>query len=113
MEALTYLAFIAAWFGPVFALEWAFGWRTLRDQWRPLAAAVAMATAYLGFADVTAIRNGIWDLSPAKTLGLRGGGFVIEEWLLLLLTNAIIAQAVVLALDEPTRRRVGRLIGRR
>lgn len=95
---------------PVLIIEWAVGWRTLLLEWRPLLATVLMATAYLGCASVVALRDGIWSISSAHTLGLRGGGFVFEEWVMLLTTNAVIAQSVILALDADVRHRVKRLL---
>lgn len=108
MEGLTYLALILAWALPVIAIEWAIGWHLLLEELRPLVITVGMATVYLGFADIAAVRNGIWALDPEKTLPLRGGGFVFEDWVLLLLTNTIVAQAVVLGLDDGIRERVAR-----
>jgi len=107
---LTYLWMIALLTLPVIALEWAIGWKTLLLEWRPLVATVAMATAYLGCASIVALRDGIWSISSAHTLGLRGGGFVFEEWLMLLGTNILIAQAVILALDGEVRTRLKRVL---
>jgi putative membrane protein len=112
VEGLTYLAIILAWALPLIAVEWAFGWHLLLEELRPLAITVGMATVYLGCADIAAVRNGIWALDPAKTLPLRGGGFVFEDWVLLLLTNVIIAQAVVLGLDDDIRARVAHVLRR-
>ena len=107
---MTYLWMIALLTVPVIALEWAVGWKTLVLEWRPLVATVVMATAYLGCASIVALRDGIWSISSAHTLGLRGGGFVFEEWLMLLATNAVIAQAVILGLDPEVRTRVKHLL---
>ena len=112
MEALTYAGLILAWGVPVIALQWAFGWRSLVVEWRPLALTVAMATVYLGFADVAALRDGIWEINPDKTIPLRGGGFVLEEWLFFLVTNTMIVQTVILALDDDVRLRVRTLLKR-
>lgn len=105
MERVSYLLWLLAWFGPVIAVEWAVGWRVLRDEWPPLLASVAMATLYLGFADVAAIRDGVWEIAADKTLGLDGGGFVLEEWVGLVLFNTAIAQAAILAFDRKFRAR--------
>lgn len=113
MEALTYLALILAWSLPVIALEWAFGWRSLVIEWRGLVIAVLMATAYLGLAGVAALNDGIWTINPDKTLPWRGGDFVFEEWVFFLLTNVIIVQTVILAMDDVVRRRVSRRLRRR
>ncbi len=113
MEGLTYLALIAAWALPVIVLEWLFGRETLRLEWRPLVATVVMATVYLGCADVVGTRNEIWSASPAKTIGLSAGGFVLEDWVLLLLTNTMIAQTVILLLDGGAAGRARRFFRRR
>lgn len=107
---MTYLWMILLLAGPVIAIEWAVGWRTLLLEWRPLVAAVVMATAYLGCADIVAIRDGIWAISASKTLGWSAGGFVFEEWVMLLATNTVIAQTVILALDEDVRARAKRVL---
>lgn len=113
MEALTYLILILAWSLPIIALEWAFGWRSLVIEWRGLVITVIMATAYLGLAGVAAQHDGIWTINPDKTLPLRGGGFVSEQWVFLLLTNLIIVQTIILAMDDVVRRRVSRRLPRR
>lgn len=112
MEALTYIALILAWGLPVIALQWAFGWRSLVVEWRPLVVTVVMATVYLGFAGIAALRDGIWEINPDKTIALRGGGFVVEEWLFFLVTNTMIVQMVILALDDDVRERARKLLKR-
>ncbi|MGH2633062.1 MAG: hypothetical protein ACRDG3_06595 [Tepidiformaceae bacterium] len=107
---MTYLWMIALLTLPVLAVEWAIGWKTLLLEWRPLVATIAMATAYLGCASIVALRDGIWNISSAHTIGLRGGGFVFEEWLMLLATNAVIAQTVILALDSEARAKFRRVL---
>ena len=107
---VTYVWMIALLTLPVIAIEWAVGWKTLLLEWRPLVATVVMATAYLGCASIVALRDGIWSISSQHTIGLSGGGFVFEEWVLLLATNAVIAQTVILALDGEVRARVKRLL---
>ncbi|MCZ2109572.1 MAG: hypothetical protein LC118_08385 [Dehalococcoidia bacterium] len=102
---MSYLLWLVAWFGPVIAAEWAAGWRELRNEWPPLVAAVTMATLYLGFADIAAMRDGVWEVVGSRTLGLDGGGFVFEQWVSLALLNTAIAQAAVLAFDRGFRAR--------
>ena len=100
---MTYLVLVFAFAIPLVALQWLFGWRVLVLEWRPIAATVVMATVYLGFADMAALHDGIWSISPSKRLGLDAGSFVLEDWLLILATNTIIAQTVTLALDADIR----------
>ena len=113
MEGLTYAGLVLAWALPFLLVEWAFGWRTLTLEWRPLVATVLMSTAYLGCADVAGARDGIWAVDPAKTLGLSGGGFVLEDWLTLLAANTLIAQTVILALDNDLLERLAARLRRR
>jgi len=113
VEGLTYTGLILVWALPILLAQWALGWRTLTLEWRPLVATVVMATAYLGCADVAAVRDGIWAADPAKTLGLSGGGFVFEDWLTLLATNTLIAQTVILALDNDLLERLAARLRRR
>jgi lycopene cyclase domain-containing protein len=110
---VTYLALILACSLPLIALEWAIGWRSLVIEWRGLVVAVVMATAYLGLAGVAAFRDGIWTIDADKSLSLRGGGFVFEAWLFFFLTNVVIVQAVILAMDDDVRTRVSRALRRR
>jgi lycopene beta-cyclase len=113
LEELTYLGIVLALALPLIVLQWAFGWRSLVLEWRGLAITVAVATAYLGLADVAAIHNGIWSINSDKTLPLRGGGFVFEDWLFFLLTNVAIVQMVILAMDDDVRLRASRRLRRR
>ena len=113
MEEVTYLAMILGFGLPLLALEWAIGWREIRFEGRPIIATVVMATAYLGLADLAAIENGVWTINPDRTLGLRAGGFVAEDWLLLLVVNTVVAQFVVLVLDDDVRARVRHALRRR
>lgn len=112
MEQLTYAALILGWAAPVVVLHWAVGAKALIRRRRELVIAVAMATVYLGLADVAAIENGVWEINPEKTLPLTWGSFVFEEWLFFFVTNLMIAQTVVLAFDVDVQERLWRLIYR-
>lgn len=112
MESLTYLLVLLAASAPFLLLEWWLGWRALLRQWFPLVLATLMATAYFGFAGMSALHEGVWEVNDEKTLPLHWGSFVLEEWLFFLLLNLILVQAVVLAFDEETQERVARLVSR-
>lgn len=112
MEALTIVVIAAACAVPVLIIEWALGWRVLILEVRPLIATVLMATTYLGCADIVAVRDGIWSTDPARTL-FSAGDFVLDDWIFLLVTNLLIAQTVILALDPEVREAVRRCFQRR
>jgi len=97
---LTYLALETVWAIPVLALQWAVGREALSDRWRILIMAIALPTLYLSIADGFAIANGIWRLHADRILGLRIGDLPFEEVLFFLLTNAMVAQSVVLVADR-------------
>lgn len=112
VERLTFVALVVAWAAPLVAVEWALGWRTLLEQRRALAVAVAMATVYLGLADVAAVHDGIWAVAAERRLPPSFGSFVFEDWLFVFALNVIAAQAVVLAFDKGLRERVQGIAGR-
>lgn len=100
----TYLVFELSWAIPVLALQWAVGWRELWRARRVLAAAVLLPSAYLSMADGVAIQNGIWAFHRSRILGTGFGGVPLEEIVFFLLTNALVAQAVILVLAWFKRR---------
>jgi lycopene cyclase domain-containing protein len=97
-EPTFYLGAILAWAGPVFALQWGFGWRHLWDQRRPLTLGVVIPTLYLAASDRIAIDLGIWSLSPTYTTGVTVGGLPVEEGLFFLVTNMFVVQGLLLFL---------------
>ena len=107
----TYLLFELAWAAPVVAIQWLAGPRSLSHHRRLLAAAIGAATLYLSLADAFAIANGIWTISPRRTLGLALGPLPAEEALFFLLTNVMVVQSVVLLRSDEPRRRIKRLFG--
>lgn len=118
MGQLTYIVFELAWGLPVLALQWAVGHAYLRRAHRTLALAVLVPTLYLSLADGVAISQGIWTLHSDRILGIRAGAVPVEEVVFFLLTNAMVAQSVILvhawlsnrraARDRPSTTRHGR-----
>jgi len=106
----TYLGALLAWAGPVFAIQWGFGWPYLVERWRTIVVGVGLPAVYLCAADFIAITLGIWELSPAYTTGLTLAGLPIEEALFFLCTNLFVVQGLVmwlwlterLGIDTPT-----------
>lgn len=99
MGHLTYLGMELIWAVPVIALQWIIGHRTLRAHFRLVLLAVLLPTTYLSTADALAIRVGIWALNPELTLGIWIGGLPLEEAVFFLLTNAMVVQGLLLALN--------------
>ncbi|MFC7129997.1 lycopene cyclase domain-containing protein [Haloferax chudinovii] len=91
-----YLGAILAWAGPVLTLQWGFGWPYLWARRRLVAVAVAVPTAYLWVADWTALRLGVWSISPAHTTGVGLFGLPVEEALFFVVTNLFVVQGLVL-----------------
>jgi lycopene cyclase domain-containing protein len=91
-----YLGAILGWAGPVFALQWGFGWWQLWTRRGTLAVAVAVPTAYLWLIDWLALRNGIWLLAPSYTTGWTLFGLPVEEATFFLVTNLFVVQGLLL-----------------
>ncbi len=112
MESLSYLALVVACMLPPLAVEFAFARPTLVREWRTTAFTVLASTLYLGSASIVAIRNDLWVFDEDRITPLHGGGFVFEAWLLILLANAVIAQAVLIGMDDQVQRRLRRRLRR-
>jgi lycopene cyclase domain-containing protein len=91
-----YLGAILLWAGPVFALQWAVGWRYLLRVRRRVLAAVGVPVVYLCAIDRVAIAGGIWTISPDHTTGLAVAGLPIEEATFFLVTSTFVVQGLVL-----------------
>lgn len=97
VESSYYLGSILAWAGPVFAIQWAYGWRYLIAKRRVMAAAIFTPTAYLWFTDWVAIVHlNLWTISSAHTVGLSPGGLPIEEGVFFLVASVFVVQGLVL-----------------
>ncbi len=92
----VYLGAILGWAGPVLALQWAVGWRYLWAVRRWLAVTVLLPAVYLSAADLLAIADGIWALSPRHTIGLALWGLPVEEAVFFLVTTLFVVQGLVL-----------------
>ncbi|MGI8825425.1 MAG: lycopene cyclase domain-containing protein [Chloroflexota bacterium] len=92
----TYILMELAWALPVLAVQWLAGWRYLARQRGTLCVAIGLMTLYLSCADGVAISKGIWTLHADRILGVRAGDVPLEEIVFFLLTNALVAQSVIL-----------------
>jgi lycopene beta-cyclase len=95
----TYLVLETGWALPVIALQWILGHEVLRARWRALVAAVTVPSVYLTLADALAIHEGVWTINPALTLGVAPAGIVLEEALFFCLTNVMLVQGLLLAME--------------
>ena len=93
-----YLGAILAWSGPVFALQWGFGWPVLWATRRALALGVGVPTLYLWVADRVAIELGVWVISETYTTGATLLGLPVEEAAFFLVTNLFVVQGLFLFL---------------
>jgi lycopene cyclase domain-containing protein len=91
-----YLGAILAWAGPVFAVQWAVGWRYLLRVRRRVATGVGVPTAYLCVIDWVAIQNGVWTISSDHTTGMALAGLPVEEATFFLVTSTFVVQGLVL-----------------
>ncbi len=96
MKHWTYLTYELAWALPVIAVQWAAAWRELW-RWRFLmAAAVVIATLYLGACDAFALGHGIWRVDPTRVVGVYAGSLPLEEFVFYFVTNIMAAQGFVM-----------------
>ncbi|MBI3968778.1 MAG: lycopene cyclase domain-containing protein [Chloroflexi bacterium] len=108
----TYLIYQLVWGLPVLALQWAVGYRTLWRRRRLIALAWAIPTSYLAAADRFAIGDGIWSISPDRTIGFAPFGLPFEEALFFALTDLMVVQSFVLFRSDQDLERA-RLLWRR
>lgn len=92
-----YLGLILIWALPPIALQFAYGFTVLWRNWRTTLLAIVPPTLYLAAADSLAIAVGVWTINPATSTGLLLGGILpLEEFLFFLVTNCLVAFAVLL-----------------
>ena len=92
----AYLRYELWWAVPVILLQWAAAGRALWRRRRLLAAAIFVATVYLGACDRFALGHGIWRIDPGRVVGVYIGPLPIEELIFYFVTNIMAAQAFVL-----------------
>jgi lycopene cyclase domain-containing protein len=94
----TYLGLILAWAAPVLAAQWGYAGEALWARRRVWLLGTGAPTLYLWAADAAAIRDGIWRISGAHTLGPSLAGLPLEEALFFLVTNLLVVQGLLLFL---------------
>ncbi|MFC4425158.1 carotenoid biosynthesis protein [Deinococcus navajonensis] len=107
-ESTFYLGLILAWAMPVLAGQWAFGGDLVLGRARLFWTAVLAPTVYLWLTDAYAIADGIWQISPRLTVGLRLGPLPFEEMLFFLVTNLLVVTGLMLFLHPEALRRLQR-----
>ncbi len=102
-----YLGSLLAWSSPILAIQWAFGWPYLVEQWRTVAVGTLVPTLYLWVVDRIAIGLGLWTISKEYTTGLAIPllGLPLEEAVFFLLTSLFVVQGLVLFVWLVARRR--------
>ena len=105
-ESTLYLGLILAWAGPILLLQWILGYRALMGDLKTWLPVVALATIYLGAADLYAISSGIWKISERYTTGLHIAGLPMEEGLFFLVTNLLVGWGLLLYHDFVTNGRL-------
>jgi lycopene cyclase domain-containing protein len=90
-----YLGSLFTWFGLPLAIQAFFGADVLRTA-RSLRLSGLALTPLLWLADAVAINAGAWQLSTTHTIGLRFGGFPVEEAVFFFLVNLLVVDTIVL-----------------
>ena len=93
-----YLGLILSWAIPIILFQWMVGGQHIIANGKNYIVTVTFPTIYLWFADAFAIKNGIWVISSAKTIGLSFGHLPLEEALFFLVTNIMVGQGLLLFL---------------
>jgi lycopene cyclase domain-containing protein len=100
----TYLVMLFGWAIPVWVVQFAYGWRVILAHWRTYVGATTVATAYLSLTDALALGQGIWEISPARSIGLFVGNVPIEEILFFACTNSFVVGLAILGTQAPLPR---------
>ena len=101
-----YFGMIAAWTGPILALQWGFGGDLLLKRPRALTLGFLLPTLYLWAADRLALGLNIWWISPDLSSNVALLGLPVEEALFFLLTNLLVVFGMTLALEPSALERL-------
>jgi lycopene beta-cyclase len=91
-----YMGLILSWALPVLAGLWYYAGPHLWRLRRTLAAVIAGTTLWLWGADAFALRDGIWHIAEATSLGPGVAGLPVEEMTFFLVTTVLCAFSIVL-----------------
>lgn len=91
-----YLGLILSWAMPVVLLQFIIGGQHILKNMKTFLLCVLTPTLYLWYADLYAIKDGIWSISEKYTLGYNMSGLPIEEMIFFLITNIMVVQGLLL-----------------
>jgi lycopene cyclase domain-containing protein len=92
------------WFLPVILAQWIIGWGILAPRVPLLIIPMVAIGGWLTFADVLAVRAGLWFFDPKQVTGLRLFRVLPwEEAAFFFLTSLLVAQSYLLLLPEAAR----------
>ena len=94
-ERFTYFALLLGWALPPIVLQWIAGWQWLNQHRRTWLLGILIPTAWLVFADSTALGI-VWTIAPPKSTGVFVGNVPVEEVIFFLLTNTLVVQSFLL-----------------
>jgi lycopene cyclase domain-containing protein len=98
-----YLVHLHLWMLPIALLQWAFFWKILALNWKPVLLVPLIVGSYLIATDVVAVYFGVWFFDENLILGWKPFGVPIEEWIFFYLTALLCVQSFVLFLPERLR----------
>jgi lycopene cyclase domain-containing protein len=98
----TYLILILGWALPIIVLQWLIGAGLLLRRWKVLLPGILIPTLYLTMIDSVALHAGTWTISPQQSLNifLPVIRVPIEEAIFFLVTNTLLIQGLILALER-------------
>ncbi|GAA3815007.1 hypothetical protein GCM10023083_56440 [Streptomyces phyllanthi] len=99
----TYTMSILVWFGPLILVQLVAGTGALLARWRLWLVTIVPATLWLWLLELVAIRQDIWWIDPARSVGWRPFGLPAEDLLIFLVGNVLVVHTV-LFLDDPAMR---------
>ena len=105
-QHMLYLSSISAWFGPLLAVQYAFGADVLLRQWRSWLAAVVPAAMWLWLVEAVAVQQGIWWVDPAQSVTWRPGGLPLEDLVIFAVGTVLVVQTTMFAASPVARERI-------
>lgn len=100
-----YAASILIWFGPLLLVQLIAGAGALLAQWRMWLAAIVPTTLWLWVAEIVAIRHSIWWIDPVHSVTWRPGGLPLEDLVIFLVGNLLVANTIFFVADPAMRAR--------